>query len=174
MKFAVAPLLLLAPAPAAAEVVASSPNAFEVRETVSLVVKPEVAFASLGEIGAWWDPKHSYSGDSANLSLNLVPGGCFCERLPGGGGVEHLRVAYVDPGKQLVLTGALGPLLYEAVAGVMDIEVKRTAGGAQLVLDYKAAGFANGGADKLAPAVDQVLGAQVARFRKYVTAKPRY
>ena len=37
-----------------------------------------------------------------------------------------MRVTYVDPGKRIVLTGALGPLLYEATTGVMDIQVKRS------------------------------------------------
>lgn len=166
--------LLVGSAPAAAGVVNVSSNAFEVRETANLVVKPETAFTGFGNIAAWWDPEHSYSGKSENLSLDLRPGGCFCERLPGGGGIEHMRVVYVDPGKRVVLTGALGPLLYEAVTGVMDVQVKRVAGGSQITVDYKAAGFANGGADKLAPAVDSVLAAQLQRMRKYVTAQPRY
>jgi hypothetical protein len=157
---------------ASAEVVSASPNGFEVRQTVNLVVPPAAAFDAFRNIGAWWDPEHTYSGDSANLSLTLVPGGCFCERLPKGGGVEHMRVAYIDPGKHIVLTGALGPLLYEAVTGVMDVQVKTIAGGSQLTLDYKAAGFARGGADKLAPVVDSVLGAQVKRYRTYVTSRP--
>ena len=33
-----------------------------------------------------------------------------------------MRVTYVDPGKRIVLTGSLGPLLYEATAGVMDVQ----------------------------------------------------
>ena len=119
-------------------------------------------------------PQHTYSVDAANLSLALVPGGCFCERIPKtGGGIEHLRVTYVEPGKHVVLTGALGPLLYEAVAGIMDVSAKQIAGGSQLTIDYKAAGFARGGADKLAPAVDQVLGGQMKRFRAYVMAEPK-
>ena len=145
---------------ASAEVVSASSNGFEVRQTVNLVVPPAAAFDAFRNIGAWWDPEHTYSGDSANLSLALVPGGCFCERLPKGGGIEHMRVTYIEPGKHVVLTGALGPLLYEAVTGVMDVQVKTIAGGAQLTLDYKVAGFANGGADKLAPEVDGVLAAQ--------------
>jgi hypothetical protein len=157
---------------ASAEVVSASPNGFEVRQTVNLVVPPAAAFDAFRNIGAWWDPEHTYSGDSANLSLTLVPGGCFCERLPKGGGVEHMRVAYIDPGKHIVLTGALGPLLYEAVTGVMDVQVKTIAGGTQLTLDYKAAGFARGGADKLAPVVDSVLAAQVKRYRTYATSRP--
>ena len=157
---------------ASAEVVSASSNGFEVRQTVNLVVPPAAAFDAFRTIGAWWDPEHTYSGDSANLSLALVPGGCFCERLPKGGGIEHMRVTYIEPGKHVVLTGALGPLLYEAVTGVMDVQVKTIAGGAQLTLDYKAAGFAKGGADKLAPAVDSVLAGQMKRYRAYATSRP--
>ncbi|HEX6071552.1 MAG TPA: ATPase [Sphingomicrobium sp.] len=159
--------------PAAAEVVSASANGFEVRQTVNLVAPPELAFGAFGDVRGWWDPEHTYSGDSRNLSLELSPGGCFCERFPGGGGIEHLHVTYVEPNKRVVLTGALGPLLYEATAGVMDVQLKSTAGGSQLTLDYRAAGFFNGGAQKLAPLVDQVLGAQMKRFRAYVTARPR-
>ena len=139
-----------------------------------LVVPPEVAYKAFGDLPAWWDREHTYSGSSANLRLELVPGGCFCERIPKtGGGVEHMHVAFVDPGKQIVMTGALGPLLYQATTGVMDVRVTTIAGGSQVTLDYKVAGFANGGADKLAPAVDGVLAEQMKRFRTYATARPR-
>jgi uncharacterized protein YndB with AHSA1/START domain len=172
MKY-LAAIALLIGSPAAAEVVSARSNGFEVRETVDLVVPPETAWAAFGNIGAWWDPEHSYSGKAENLSLNTTPGGCFCERFPKGGGIEHMRVTYVDPGKRMVLTGALGPLLYEATTGVMEVQLKRTAAGSQLTLDYRAAGFANGGAEKLAPAVDQVLAAQLKRFRTFAASRPR-
>jgi hypothetical protein len=55
----------------------------------------------------------------------------------------------------------------------MDIKLKTIAGGSQLTLDYKVAGFANGGADKLAPAVDGVLAEQLKRFRTYATSRPK-
>jgi hypothetical protein len=55
----------------------------------------------------------------------------------------------------------------------MDVEVKPVAGGSQLTLDYKAAGFAHGGADKLAAAVDEMLASQLKRFRAYATARPK-
>src|SRR4051794_32420897 len=148
---------LLAASPAAAEVVSASSNGFEVRQVVNLVVPPPIAYSSFADIGAWWNPEHTYSGKSSNIALTLVPGGCFCERFPTGGGIEHMRVTYVDPGKHLILIGALGPLLYEATTGVMDVQVKTFAGGAQLILDYRVAGFARGGAEKLAPAVDEML-----------------
>jgi hypothetical protein len=172
MKHVLFLALIASASPAAAEVVSASSNGFEVRQTVNLVVPPASAFDAFRDIAAWWDPEHTYSGDSANLSLALVPGGCFCERLPKGGGIEHMRVTYIEPGKHVVLTGALGPLLYEAVTGVMDVQVKTIAGGAQLTLDYKAAGFAKGGADKLAPAVDSVLAGQMKRYRAYATSRP--
>src|ERR1044071_5658342 len=106
--------LLASASPAGAEVVSASSNGVEVRETGSLVVPPDVAFNSFREIQRWWDPEHTYSGDSANLSFTPTAGGCFCERVPKtGGGVEHMRVVFVEPGKRLVMTGALGPLLYE-------------------------------------------------------------
>jgi hypothetical protein len=168
------PLVILSVAvPANAEVISASSNGFEVRQTVNLVVEPEVAFSSFGKVSAWWNGEHTYSGKSDNLSLSLVPGGCFCERFPKGGGIEHMRVTYVDPGKRVLLTGALGPLLYEATAGVMDVQVKSIAGGSQLTLDYRAAGFANGGAEKLAPLVDKVLGDQLKRYRAFTAGRPR-
>ena len=172
MKCLLAILALSMPASAAAEVVGSNNNGFELRRTVDLRLPPRAAFDAFTQISRWWDKAHTYSGNSANLSLVLRPGGCFCEALPRGGGVEHMRVSYLAPGERLVMTGSLGPLLYEATSGVMDVRVARTAGGSRLTLDYKVAGFANGGAAKLAPFVDAVLAGQLDRYRRYA-ARPR-
>ena len=46
----------------------------------------------------------------------------------------------------------------------MDVQFKPVAQGSQVVFNYRAAGFFNGGADKLAPVVDGVLAEQVKRF----------
>jgi len=173
MKWAMAFVMMLAPAMARAEVVSASSNGFEIRHSVAIVIPQPAAFDAFTRISEWWDAEHTYSGKSSNLTLSLEPGGCFCERLPNGGGIEHLHVTYVDPGQELVMTGALGPLLYQAAAGVMDIKIERIAGGSRLTLDYKVAGFANGGADKLAPQVDQMLGDQMTRFRKFAAAMPK-
>lgn len=167
--FAAAALLS---SPASAELVSASGNGLHVRESVQLVVPPAKAWDAFRAIGSWWSKDHTYSGNSSNLSLALSAGGCFCEKLPDGGGVEHLRVTYVDPGKRIVFTGALGPVLYQAAAGVMDVQFERIAGGTKVTLDYRAAGFAEGGADKLAPAVDGVLADQMRRYRQYARARP--
>jgi hypothetical protein len=158
---------LFAATPAAAEVVSAGPNGLEVRHSVNLVIPQAKAYAAFSEIQNWWSKDHTYSGNSANLSLQLKPGGCFCERLDNGGGIEHLRVTYVQPDERVVMTGSLGPLLYEATAGVMDVKVERIAGGSRITMDYRAAGFAKGGAAELAPIVDKVLGDQMKRLRVY-------
>jgi hypothetical protein len=163
------PLIVLSmiASPAAAEVVNSNSNGFHVRESVRLVVPQPVAYDAFAKIGSWWNKDHTYSGSGANLSLATTPGGCFCERVPEGGGIEHMRVTYVKPGERVVLTGSLGPLLFEATSGVMDVQFKRIAGGAEVVMDYKAAGFAGADAQKFAPLVDQVLAEQMKRFREF-------
>jgi hypothetical protein len=172
MKYLAALVVLAAPVPASAEVVSAAANGFDVHGTVDLTAAPDAAWSSFGAIGAWWDPAHSYSGKAENLTLSLKPGGCFCERLPGGGGVEHLHVTYVDPGKHhVIFTGALGPLLNMATIGVLDVQVKPAASGSQLTYDYRVAGFASGGADKFAPLVDSVLAAQMQRYRAYAAGQ---
>ena len=168
-----AAVLLVGGSAAQAEVVSAGPNGFEVRHSMQLTVPPATVYAAFGQIAGWWSKDHTYSGDSANLRLSLTPGGCFCERFPDGGGVEHMRVSFVDPGKHVMLTGALGPLLYEAVVGVMDVQIERLAGGAKFSLSYRAAGFAKGDGLELAPQVDQVLGEQVKRFRAFAVNQPK-
>ena len=58
-------------------------------------------------------------------------------------------------------------MLYEAAAGVMDVRFERVAGGAKVTMNYRAAGFAKGNGDKLAPLVDAVLAEQLKRFRTF-------
>lgn len=169
MKTVAAAAALMIAAPAAAEVVSSGEHGFELRYSVTVPAEPAEAMSAFARPARWWDDGHTYSGASANLSLRLEPGGCFCERLPKGGGIEHLRIAYVDPGKRIVLTGSLGPLLYEATAGVMDVQFKPVAGGSEVSLNYRVAGFAKGGAAKWAPLVDRVLANQVDRYRAHAT-----
>jgi uncharacterized protein YndB with AHSA1/START domain len=152
-------------APANAEVVSADAHGFEVQQSVQLVVPAARAYSVFGQVGGWWNDDHTYSGKGANMRLSLQPGGCFCEQIPAGGGVEHMRVAVVQPNERIVMTGSLGPLLYEAATGVMDIKFERIAGGSRVTMSYRAAGFAKGGADRLAPIVDKVLGEQMKRYR---------
>ena len=167
-------VLVLVTAPASAEVVSASANGIHIRHRVPLAVPADTAYAAFADVGRWWEDDHTYSGSASNMSLSLTPGGCFCERLPEGGGIEHMRVTFANPAeRRVVLTGSLGPLLYEATAGVMDVQVKSAGAASELTLDYRAAGFADGGGDKMAPLVDQVLGPQLKRLRAYAVARPK-
>lgn len=159
--------LAMMAAPAGATVVAAGDHGFEVSSSVNLVVPQQQAFEAFGAVGQWWNGEHSYSGDGKRMSLALRPGGCLCEPLDGGGGVEHLRITYLQPGERIVMTGSLGPLLNEATTGVMDIRFDRIAGGTRVTMNYRVAGFANGGAAEMAGPVDRVLADQLKRYRMF-------
>jgi hypothetical protein len=55
-------------------------------------------------------------------------------------------------------------MLYEAVTGVLDMQISPSGSGSSLLVTYRASGFAANNADKLAPVVDQVIGEQVRRL----------
>lgn len=164
---------LLAATPTSAAVLSASDNGFEVQQTVNLVVPQSEAYNSFGQVGQYWNSEHTYSGDARRMSLQLRPGGCFCEPLDNGGGIEHMRVTFVQPGERILMTGSLGPLLYQATTGVMDIKFERIAGGSKITMNYRVAGFAKGGAAELAPLVDQVLADQMKRYRVYAASAPK-
>lgn len=151
-------------APAHAEVLHSGAHGFEMRHQLEVAGTPEQALTRFADIGSWWDPEHTYSGKADSLRLTLKVGECFCETLPNGGGVEHMRVAHYAPGKRLTMTGGLGPLLFEATSGVMDVQFATAGARTKVTVTYRAAGFAKGGADKLAPLVDKVLAQQFTRY----------
>src|SRR5258707_4308428 len=93
------------------EVIESTAAGFLVRNTVAINAPPAKVYAALTDgVGGWWDPAHTYSHDARNLSLDAKPGGCFCERLPDGGGVQHMSVIYASHGKLLLLTGSIESL----------------------------------------------------------------
>jgi hypothetical protein len=124
-------------------------------------------------VGAWWDSEHTYSGKSENLSIDLRPNGCFCERLDKQGSIVHMTVIYVEPGKIIRLTGGLGPLQQFAATGVMTVEFKGD--GTRTIVDftYTVGGYIPGGFEKLAPLVDQVMTTQMERYKRFVnTGKP--
>lgn len=101
--------------------------------------------------------------------MEMRPGGCFCETLPGGG-VEHLRVIQARPGALLLLTGGLGPLAAEPVAGTLRFAISAGASGStRLVMTYRVAGPVTGGTDKIAAPVDAVLGQQFSRLTRLLS-----
>jgi len=154
---------------AAAEVLDSAANGFTVKATIPIQAAPEAVYgAFLREIGQWWDPEHTFSGDSHNLSIEEKPMGCFCEKMPKQGFVRHMEVIRLTPGKTIVLSGALGPLQTMAAAGAMTIQISQAARGSTLEATYAVTGYSPAGLNTLAPIVDQVLNLQFTRLKNYV------
>lgn len=156
--------MLLAAAPAQAEVEAAGATGFTLAFAGRMAMAPDKAWARLVAIPQWWDGSHSYSGDAARLSLDPRAGGCWCESLSGGGSVEHMRVLHADPGKLLRLGGGLGPLQSMPLSGVMTWTLKPDGAGTAIELRYAVAGPIPGDYAALAAAVDKVLAEQFARL----------
>jgi uncharacterized protein YndB with AHSA1/START domain len=154
--------------------VAAQATGFIVKHEVSIAATPAKVYDALArQVAVWWNPEHTFSGDSKNLSLDARPGGCFCERLPNGGGLEHLRVSYVAPNEVLRLSGALGPLQASGVAGSLTWQLTGAAPGTKVELSYVAGGYIDGGFDQIAPAVKAVLLEQLQRLKLFVeTGRP--
>ena len=151
------------------EVIESTAAGFAVRNTVVINAPPAKVWAALTSgVGGWWDPVHTYSHDSRNLSLDAKPGGCFCERLPEGGGVQHMSVVYASPGKLLRLTGAIGPLQEAALAGTMSWNLMQTGSGTTVEMAYAVGGFRAGGFRDIPTVVDGVLRGQLTRLKSFV------
>lgn len=166
-------VLFLAAAVASGEVLDTADNGFTIRETVTLSVPPDKAYAAMIEVGRWWSPDHTYSGDSANLTIDPKPGGCWCEKLPSQGGVRHMTVTSVWPEKMIRFEGGLGRLQAMGVAGSMTWKFTPAEKGTAVEVRYAVGGYNPGGLRTLAPAVDGVLHEQVDRFRRFAeTGKP--
>lgn len=133
--------------------------------TLPVRASPGRAYAATVDIAHWWSADHTYSGNAANLHMDAKAGGCFCEKLAGGG-VEHMRVVLAMPGKLLRLSGGLGPLQSGALNGTLTFEFKPGADHNQIDVSYVVAGYIDGGLDKIAAGVDQVLGEQLQHLQQ--------
>jgi hypothetical protein len=154
-----------------AEIVSASPNGFSIRHIVDAPnVAAPVVWAALSDVAKWWDPEHTYSGDSKNLTLEPLVQGCFCEKFGLYAGIEHARVVYAQPAKLLRLSGALGPLQEFGTSGSMTWQIDAAGGGSRITFTYNVGGAADRPLADWAPIVDEVLGGQVARLGRYLTA----
>src|SRR5580704_11175913 len=162
-------IALLTPAFARADVADSAATGFTVKFAVTIQGPPQQVYRRLvHNVGDWWNPMHTFSGDAHNLSIDDKPMGCFCEKLPSGGGVRHMEVVNVDPGKTLVLSGALGPLQSMAATGSMSIQLAAAGDGTKVSVAYAVIGYLPGGMNTLAPIVDSVLTEQFTRLKSLI------
>ena len=151
------------------DVVEATPGGFELKTTGVLAApRARVYDALVGAVGGWWDPEHTYTADAKNLSIEPRTGGCFCERLPDQGGVQHAMVVLVIPGKTLRMVGGVGPLQQMGVHGSLTWDLADREGSTEATLSYSVGGYGKGGLQALAPLVDSVMSAQLRRLKGYV------
>jgi hypothetical protein len=153
---------------ASGAVLSAAPDGFEVSEAAHIAAAPDKVYAALVTPSRWWDPVHTFSRDASNLSLEPRAGGCWCERLPDGGSVEHMVVVWADPGKALRLHGTLGPLQGLGAAGALTFTIKPAEVGSDIEMRYTVGGYTKDGLGGLATPVDSVLGDQLNRLKSFV------
>jgi uncharacterized protein YndB with AHSA1/START domain len=156
-------------AAAHAEILDSAAGGFTVKTTLTIKAPPDEVYRRVvHNIGDWWDPMHTFSGDSHNLTIEERPGGCFCEKLPNNGFMHNMEVVYVAPGKGIVLHGALGPMQTVAASGSMQIQLAPAQGATKLDVTYSVAGYLPKGMNTWAAPLDMVLAQQFTRLKNYI------
>ena len=146
---------------------------FAIQSVILVDLSPAAAYRALIKPSQWWDPAHTWSGSSKNLTLESRAGGCFCEKLKNGGSVQHARVLFAQPGQLLRLEGALGPLQDMAVTGVLSYTLAPDGPGTRITMSYRVAGALTMDAAKLAPLVDQVMSGQFDRLRNFANSSAK-
>jgi hypothetical protein len=162
----------LTPFIAFAEVTSVNDTGFALSYEQTADVSPDEIYNAMTRIGEWWDPDHSWEGKPENLYMDMRIGGCFCEKLSNGGGVEHLRLVYFAPGKEIRLTGGLGPLQGMGMSGAMVWAINP--GEEQNTVSWKYAVHGHGESIRmLAPIVDSVQQQAFDRLMRFIkTGEP--
>ncbi|SHG05249.1 hypothetical protein SAMN04487965_3200 [Microbulbifer donghaiensis] len=151
----------------AAEVVSKSASEFSIKLEQELDTDSATIYRGLASLPAWWNPAHSYSGSSDNLSMELRAGGCFCERWERAS-VEHLRVIYAMPDREVRLSGGLGPLQSMPVSGLMQWRIVPVGDKSLLTWEYRVWGSSANNLDMIAEPVNSVLKEQFDALRNYL------
>jgi hypothetical protein len=166
-------LILALTSAAQAGVLEAREGYFAIQSVILVDLPPAAAYRALIKLPDWWDPAHTWSGSSRNLTLDARAGGCFCEKLKDGGSVQHARVLFAQPGQLLRLEGALGPLQDMAVTGVLSYTLVPDGPGTRITMSYRVSGALTMDSAKLAPLVDQVMSGQFERLRSFANSKFR-
>lgn len=160
-------LLALLSLPASAEVIEASPAGYKLRHEATSSLSVDDMWQRLIHPESWWDPSHTYSADSSNLSLKAEAGGAWREDWPGGS-VLHGTILTVVDKKMLRLDAPFGPLQSSGATVIWTITLKekdaQDGGGTLVVFDETATGGSKSALDTLAPAVDAVKQQAIKRL----------
>ena len=148
---------------AAAEVRARTDNGFTLAFERPVRAAPETVLEAVAMPAGWWSSAHTYSGDAANIRLDLIPGGCWCEALPGGG-VKHAEVVLVMPERRMVRFDApFGPLHGMGADAVLTMTWSDPPEGGERLLKWSY--VVNGpGTGAMADVIDSVMTEQFRRL----------
>jgi hypothetical protein len=156
-----------------AEVTNTADNGFTVQHQRVIFADNEAVWKAMIAPSRYWNSEHSWTGDAENFYLVPQAGGCFCELIrttsddnikSSDGSVQHMRVIYAHNNKMLRMSGALGPLQGEAVIGTLTMLLQAQGDSTVVRFTYKVGGYMEFPVDQIAPAVDGVIGEQLARL----------
>ncbi|MFY7718520.1 MAG: ATPase [Brevundimonas sp.] len=148
---------------ASAEVRARTDNGFTLGYERPVRAGPDTVLETVAMPSGWWSSDHTYSGDAANIRLDMIPGGCWCEALPGGG-VKHAEVVMVWPGRRMVRFDApFGPLQGMGADAVLTMTWSDPPDGGERVLRWTFV-VSGPGTGAMADVIDGVMTEQFRRL----------
>ena len=169
-RLLLAAVLSITAGSASAEVSSRSDNGFSLTFERPVTASADAVLEAVSRPSAWWSDAHTYSGSAANLSVELRPGGCWCEALPGGG-VKHAEAVLVWPEQRMVRFDApFGPLQSIGADAVLTVSWAEVDGQPGRALKWTF--VVNGpGAGAMADAIDGVMSEQFGRLADLLGGK---
>jgi hypothetical protein len=148
---------------ASAEVRARTDNGFTLGYERPVRAGPDTVLETVAMPSGWWSSDHTYSGDAANIRLDMIPGGCWCEALPGGG-IKHAEVVMVWPERRMVRFDApFGPLQGMGADAVLTMTWSDPPDGGERVLRWTFV-VSGPGTGAMADVIDGVMTEQFRRL----------
>ncbi len=171
MRIIIAALLFGLGAPADAEIVKRATEGFIIRHEGMVKADPAATWAALIDWGGWWPGAHSYSGNAANIELEVEPDGEL-EEVWAGGQVLHGSVVAALPDRMLRLHAPLGPLQAIPVNAVLEFTLAPVGSGTRVGMVFHVAGSASVNAGRYAEAVDKLFAEAFPRLLAH-KARPK-
>lgn len=154
-------VLLLSSSLVSSKVLYLADTGFIVENTITLQEKRKTVWQAFTQkVDQWWPSDHTWWGDKSVLSIDTFAGGCFCEKYKNNS-AEHMRIVFVEPNKQMRMSGGLGPLQGMGMYGILNWKFIDKPTGTAVTMTYKVNGINPDGFASLAPIVDKVQAQQL-------------
>jgi uncharacterized protein YndB with AHSA1/START domain len=111
--------------------------------SVTVAVPPDRAFAAFtAQLGAWWPPEYTWSGDALEeIAIEPREGGACFERGPHGFRCDWGRVLDWKPGRNLTLAWQISPAREPvpdpARASEVEVRFSESADGIEVTLEHR-------------------------------------